>query len=150
MLWACQEVAFISSASVAPFGRFRSSRTFSVLLPFREPDSFLAALAAFALLVAFFGWDGLLTRLTLAGRNTGLPWRGVGRFGGLRLPSRGGLERLFFRIRRRHREFSFCGNHRGQDIHRSGREDKQANSAAHGDGMSMMRLGCQIASGGIR
>jgi len=48
-LWARQEVAFISSASVAPFGRFN----LSVLVPFRGPDSYLAALAAFAPLLAF-------------------------------------------------------------------------------------------------
>lgn len=59
-LWACQEVAFISSASVVLFGRFRSSRTFSVLLPFREPDSFLAALAAFVPLVAFLAGVAIL------------------------------------------------------------------------------------------
>jgi hypothetical protein len=57
------------------------------------------------------------------------------------------LEGLFFRIRHRHREFSLRGDHRGQDIHRSGREDKQANSAAHGDGTAMMAW--LLASGGI-
>ena len=82
----------------------------------------------------------------------------LGGFGGLRAlggllsgcRARAGLEGLFFSIRRRHREFSLRGNHRGQDIHRSGREDKQANSVGRGDGIAMMRLGAQIASGGIR
>jgi hypothetical protein len=50
----------------------------------------------------------------------------------------GRLEGLFFSIQCGHREFSLRGNHRGQDIHHSGWEDKQANSAAHGDGMAMV------------
>ena len=37
------------------------------------------------------GRGGHLSRLGLAGRNTGLPWRGVGRFGGLRRPGQGRL-----------------------------------------------------------
>jgi hypothetical protein len=46
-------VAFISSARVAPFWRFSRSSTFSVLLPSRGPDSFLAVLAALAPFGAF-------------------------------------------------------------------------------------------------
>jgi hypothetical protein len=70
-LWACHEVAFISSASVAPFGRFRSSGTFSVLLPFRGPDSFLAALAAFVPLVAFLAGVLFFPALPLPGATRG-------------------------------------------------------------------------------
>jgi hypothetical protein len=36
---------------------------------------------------------------------------------------------LFFGIRRRHREFFFCGNHCGDRIHHSGRLNQQADSA---------------------
>src|ERR1700736_240667 len=62
----CQPVAFKSSLSVAPLGLFSSSRTFSVLVPWRAPDSFLAGLAVFAPLVPFFAGVALLPDLALA------------------------------------------------------------------------------------
>lgn len=45
----------------------QSSRTFSVLVPSREPDSFLAALAAFVPLVAFLAGVAILPDLPLPG-----------------------------------------------------------------------------------
>src|ERR1019366_955715 len=51
--WACHPVAFISSASVAPFGRFSSSSTLADLLPSRLPIAFFALLGAFLVEVAF-------------------------------------------------------------------------------------------------
>src|SRR6266446_3874994 len=66
-LWACQPVAFISSLAVAPPGRFSRSRIWAVLLPSRAPDSFLAGLAPFAPLGAFFAGLVFLADLALAG-----------------------------------------------------------------------------------
>ena len=45
--WACHEVAFISSASVAPSGCFSKSRTLAALLPSRAAPACFAALGAF-------------------------------------------------------------------------------------------------------
>src|SRR5260221_10714306 len=50
---ACHPVAFISSASVAPSGRFNSSRTVAALLPFLAAPAFFAALGAFLEALAF-------------------------------------------------------------------------------------------------
>src|ERR1700674_1236921 len=57
-LWACQEVAFMIAASVAPSGRFSRSRIFAALLPSRAPPAFLAPLGAFFAELAFL--PGLL------------------------------------------------------------------------------------------
>src|SRR5262249_38324285 len=43
-LWACQPVAFMISASVAPLLRLSSPRTVAFLLPSRAPVVFVAAL----------------------------------------------------------------------------------------------------------
>ncbi len=56
-LWACQSVADMMSASVAPSGRFSMSRTMAFLLPSRAVGA--ASLAVAALVAfAFFGATG--------------------------------------------------------------------------------------------
>src|ERR1017187_8233209 len=66
-LWACQPVAFMTSARVAP--PFRSSRatTVAVLLPSRAPPAALACLAPLAALGAFFAGAAFLVALPLVG-----------------------------------------------------------------------------------
>ena len=51
--WACQLVAFMISASVAPLGRFNRSMIFAALLPSRADPAFFAALGAFLAALAF-------------------------------------------------------------------------------------------------
>ena len=86
-LWACQSVAFMISARVAPFARPIISRIFAPLLSARGALALRSGLAAFLLaLASFFG----AAALALA------PWRssGLGRallLGGTLL--RGGLLR---------------------------------------------------------
>src|SRR5258705_12955305 len=65
-VWACQPVAFITSARVAP--PFRSSRptTVAVLLPSRATGA--AAAPLFLALGRALGGAGLLARLGLRGR----------------------------------------------------------------------------------
>jgi hypothetical protein len=46
-LWACQAVAFMIAASVAPSGRFNRSRTFAALLASRALPALLPPLGAF-------------------------------------------------------------------------------------------------------
>src|SRR5690349_11467415 len=62
-LCACQPVAFISSASVAPLGRFSRSSTSAVLLPLRASVD----LAFFAPLGAFFAGLAFLPDLPFFG-----------------------------------------------------------------------------------
>src|SRR3954470_16238908 len=52
-LWACQSVALIIAASVAPSGRFSRSRILATLLPSRAAPAFLAPLVAFLAGLAF-------------------------------------------------------------------------------------------------
>src|ERR1019366_10272717 len=52
-LCACQPVTFMSSASVAPSGRFSKSRMFAALLPSLAAPAFFAALGAFLGALAF-------------------------------------------------------------------------------------------------
>src|SRR6185369_12394626 len=52
-LCACQSVAFISSARVAPSGRLNKSRTLAALLPSLAVPHFFAALGAFLGALAF-------------------------------------------------------------------------------------------------
>lgn len=60
-LWACQSVALIISANVAPLGRFNRSMIFAALLPSRADPAVVAALGAFFSALAF------LADLALAG-----------------------------------------------------------------------------------
>ena len=134
-----------------PGGRFHQFGKRGAVRPLQKLEDLrgLAPLPRARFLLGWFGrfrpfgglldWGALSSRLTLAGRNTGLAWCGVGLFSGVRLLGRGGLECLFFSIRRRHREFSLRGNHRGQDIDHSVRPRKQANTAesVKGDGTAM-------------
>src|SRR5258708_36579285 len=53
-LWACQSVAFMIAASVAPSGLFSRSRIVCALLPSRASPAFLAALGVFLAVLAFF------------------------------------------------------------------------------------------------
>src|SRR5437016_5705951 len=56
MLWGCHSVLAISSCSVAPPGRFSSSSTAAVLLPWRAAGfSACRALPGFSVLLALLG-----------------------------------------------------------------------------------------------
>src|SRR5450759_2327810 len=68
---ACQPVAFIRFCRVAPLGRFSSSRTCSVLLPWRAPDSVLAGLADLAPLAGFRSVAVVFPDLALADATRG-------------------------------------------------------------------------------
>src|ERR1700689_3146932 len=65
--WACQPVAFIKSAPVAPPDRFSRSRNFAVLVPRRPGAAFFADLAGFAPRLAFFAGAACLLDLPLDG-----------------------------------------------------------------------------------
>src|SRR5579872_56461 len=70
-LWACQESAFIGSASVAPFGRRRSASACAVLLPSRKPPVALAGFVALAALGAFFAGVAFFPAMPLPGATAG-------------------------------------------------------------------------------
>src|SRR5579872_2789345 len=65
-LWACQEVASMRSARLAPFALRRRSSTVAVLLPSRGPVA-SGALAAFFPLGAFLAGVAFLVALAFAG-----------------------------------------------------------------------------------
>jgi len=71
-LWACQSVAFMIAASVAPSGRFSRSRILAALLPSRAAPAFLAPLGgffaglAFLAALAFLGATSARCRATRA------------------------------------------------------------------------------------
>jgi hypothetical protein len=89
-------------------------------------------------LCGFLRRAGLLARLTLGGRNVARTFANTGLFRRFRLRGRSRRCRFLFSIRC-HPISSFCGNHRGHDIHHSGRPRKQGNSAgiAKGDCLAM-------------
>src|SRR5579871_169743 len=64
-LWACQSVAFMISASVAPFARPIISRIFAPLLSARGVLAFFAVVGLLAFLAAFFGAAALADFLAL-------------------------------------------------------------------------------------
>ena len=126
----CQPVAFISSFKVAPPDRFSKSRTLAALLPWRAPSADFANFALFGFLVPFWAEVGIFPDLALPGATRGFRGAALGVLVASGARGRGGLEGLFFNIRRRHRKFSLRGDYRGQDIDHSVRPRKQANSAA--------------------
>src|SRR5664279_6409565 len=73
-LWACQEVASMISARVAPLARRSRSRMVAVLLPTRAPSAF--GFAAFGALTAGFAGGRLLG----LGDRGGLGFGGLGAF----------------------------------------------------------------------
>jgi hypothetical protein len=84
-------------------------------------------LAAFLAFGPPFGRAGLLSRPWLAGRDTALPWRNVGAFGGFRRLHCGGrwLVGLFFGVRC-HIQSPGTAKCRIQDIHHSDAAPRQA------------------------
>ena len=121
-LWACQLVAFMISASVAPLGRFNRSMIFAALLPSRAAPAFRTALGAFLGALAFgAALAALALEVDLAVRAL---WGNAGLFAGFRLVcSRLGGAGFFDG-----HVVSFCGDRRTHMDH-SDRPHKQANSS---------------------
>src|SRR5215813_5983275 len=139
-LWGCQEVASMISARVAPLGPLDQGQNGGGLAALTDAADLLTfgifrGLGFLGRLRPFLGWAGRLARLPLGGRHTGLPWR----WGGLRVgvgllavAGGGGLKGLFVSSGCRHFSFSLGGDYRVDDIHPSGLNEKQGNSAEIG------------------
>ena len=130
---ACQSVAFMISARVAPPDRFSNSRIFAVLLPSRATPAFLT-LAFFPPLGAFFAGLAFLAAFAFLGATwalRGATRRLLVRFRlGTRRCGLGGAG--FFCSSRDHFEFSFGGDYR-HDIDHSGALEMQGNSVSLAD-----------------